>query len=319
MLKLRSLASAPLGIACWAGFAGEHAREAGARVLMLHGIPRRHARLLERIVRYVTRHFDVVPLAELARDAARGAPVGHKLAISFDDGLRNNVEIAYPILKAHGAPATFVVCPELVERDAWLWNHEARQRLRRLEAGPRREIAAELACDAEVESIVERMKRLPLAARRRAEARIRHATPGFAPTPEERHEFDLASWTELRSLDPQLVTIGSHTLTHPILPSLDAGEAEEEIAQSRRLLERKLGREVQLFAYPNGDIDAAALACVRRHYRAAVTVEEGWVSSPCDPFLLPRISVPASVLRLALSLHRNRGAQPEVWATISPV
>ncbi len=318
MVKLHALASAPVAIAFWLGVAGERARQAGARILMLHGIPRRHALLLERIVRYVARHFEVVPLAEIAREASRGAPVARKLALSFDDGLRNNVEIAYPILRKHGVPATFFVCPGLVERGAWLWNHEARQRLKRLALGARSEIAAELGCDGEVESLIYRMKRLPLAQREAAEERIREATPGFSPTPEERHEFDVASWKELRSLDPQLVAIGSHTLTHPILPTLAPAQAQAEIAESRRLLERKLAREVELFAYPNGDISASTLAFVRSSYRAAVTVETGWVASPRDPFLLPRINVPGSVLRLVLALHRNPQPEPPAWPSVSP-
>jgi len=54
------------------------------------------------------------------------------------------------------------------------------------------------------------MKRLPLREREHAETRIRAATPHFAPTAEERHEFDLAGWDELRALEPRIVTIGSH-------------------------------------------------------------------------------------------------------------
>jgi peptidoglycan/xylan/chitin deacetylase (PgdA/CDA1 family) len=148
------------------------------------------------------------------------------------------------------------------------------------------------------------MKTLAPRRRREVEARVRAATPNFAATAAERHEFELAHWDELRSLDPKIVAIGSHTLTHPILPYLSAAELEAEVAGSRRLLEERLDREVDFFAYPNGDSDARAHACVRASYRGAVTVEQGCVEAGCDPHLLPRINVPDGVLRLALALHR---------------
>jgi len=291
----KALARAPLALAYWLGVAGGAQRERScARILMLHGTPRRYAPAFERQLRFLMRQFEIVPLAALA-DALESetAPLRRRVALTFDDGLRSNVEVAYPVLRRLGVPATFFVCPALVDHGRWLWNHEARQRLQRLP------LKAE-----EIEAKVESMKRLDMADRMREEERIRAATPGFAPTAAERSDFDLASWEELRRLDPRVVTIGSHTLTHPILTSLDAVALEREVAQSRRLLETRLGRPVELFAYPNGDQSAAVRECVRRHYRAAVSVEEGWVGPLCDPYLMPRVSVPSGALRLAWALHR---------------
>src|SRR4051794_25527888 len=107
-MKLRQLALAPRAIGYWLGIAGQGIRDDGsARILMLHGIPRRHARLFERVIRYVRRHFQVVPLRDLVAEKAPSS--NRRMAITFDDGLRNNLEVAYPVLKAHGVPATFFV------------------------------------------------------------------------------------------------------------------------------------------------------------------------------------------------------------------
>lgn len=306
-MKLRRLASAPLALGYWSGVLGARRRANGrARILRLHGVTRRQARAFERAMRYVRREFEVVPLDTLLRMAAQpDARFRRQLAITFDDGLRNNVEVAYPVLKRLGLPATFFVCPQLVDEGRWLWNHEARQRLRRLAEGARAGIAGELGCAGDVESIVARMKDLPLAEREHAESRIRAASRAFSPTAEERHAFDLAGWVELRGLDPRLVTLGSHTLTHPILTRLDPAALEREVAGSRRALEERIQRPAGLFAYPNGDLNDGVLDCVRRTYRAAVTVEEGQAAAGCDPHLLPRINVPGSLLRLVLALHRD--------------
>lgn len=304
MPKLRSLHSAPLALAYWLGIAGSAQRQSGcARILMFHGTPRHRAGQFERVLRYIKRQFEVVPLGSLpdAIDSPT-APLRRKVVLTFDDGLRNNVQVAYPILQRLGLPATFFVCPGLIERGQWLWNHEARQRLLRLPSLER--ISGETGGPAEVEAFIEWMKALELSSRITVEGRIRAATPDFAPSATQKHELDLAGWDELRRLDPRIITIGSHTLSHPILTNLKLQEMEIEVAQSRRMLEARLRRTVDLFAYPNGDLNTAVHECVRRHYRAAVSVEEGWVGALCDPHLLPRVSASWSTLKLARILHR---------------
>ncbi|HZM35561.1 MAG TPA: polysaccharide deacetylase family protein [Burkholderiales bacterium] len=284
-LRARGLARVP--VALWRVWGTRRAaRAAPARILMFHGTPRTEAVALERQLRYLARRFEVVGLEGIA-GGRRGA-----LALTFDDGLRSNVEVAYPILRRLGLPATFFVCPALIDERRWLWNHEARARLRSLGAGA-----------ADIDRLIEQMKRLDLATRRVVERRIEEDTPGYRPSDEEREAFDLASWEELRRLDPTLVTIGSHTLSHPILSSLTPAQAEEEICGSRELLEKRLGRRAELFCYPNGEINETALRLARRAYRLAVTGAQEDVRPGSDPLRLPRLAAPQGLLRLAWQLH----------------
>lgn len=271
-------------VARLAGVAGRGEPRAGARILMFHGTPRRQAGELRRQLAYLKRRFRILPLEAFAS----GEVPPDALALTFDDGLRSNVTVAYPILKSLGLPATYFVCPGLIDAGAWLWNHEARQRLYSLGRAAR-----------EVEATVEWMKTLDIATRREAERRVRDITPGFVPSAAQREEFDLASWEELAGLDPALVTLGSHTLSHPILTTLTSAEARTEIRESRELIEKRLRRPAELFCYPNGDVDPAASEAVRRHYRAAVTTRPGSVVPGCDRFRLPRWAAPRGLLRLA--------------------
>lgn len=302
MLSASTICSAPVAFANWLGIAGHDERPV-ARILLYHGTPRRHAAALERQLRWLKRRFSVVPLRSIVAAAHNGGSVGRKVALTFDDGLRSNVDVAYPILHKLALPATFFICPGLVDRAGWLWTHEARRRLARLPAQARRELAAELNAPAGIEGFVEWMKTLELAARRRVEARLSDATPGFAPTAQERDDFDLASWPELRRVDPALVSIGSHSLTHAILPGTPPDEMEVEVRESRRRLEDRLERPIDVFAYPNGNYDATTEACVRRHYRAAVTDLRGWVRRGADAHRLPRLAAPTGVLRLARRVY----------------
>jgi peptidoglycan/xylan/chitin deacetylase (PgdA/CDA1 family) len=261
------------------------------RILMYHGTPRADAAALERQLRVLALVFPIVPLEDIASGAHKNGRA--RAALTFDDGLRSNVEVAYPILRKLGLSATFFVCPGLIERGAWLWNHEARERLRTLAPSALAQLAGFVGGPNELEAFIEWMKSLKLAARERVEEAIRDATPRFEPTRAQHEEFDLAGWPELRRLDPRTVTIGSHTMTHPILTSLDAVQTETQLRESRAVLEKELERPVTLFCYPNGDVDQAVVATARRYYRSAVTVEPGTVAAGGDPHLLPRFAAHA--------------------------
>ena len=268
------------------------------RILMYHGTPAADAAALERQLRVLSLVFPIVPLEHVVSGRSRNGRA--RVALTFDDGLRSNVSVAYPILRKLGLSATFFVCPGLIERDAWLWNHEARERLRTLAPAALAELAASVGAPAQLEPFVEWMKTLAIAARRRVEEAIRAATPRFKPTRGQHEEFDLAGWDELARLDERVVTLGSHTMTHPILTSLSVAETEAELRDSRATLEKRLQRPVTLFCYPNGDLNDAAVSSARRYYRSAVTVDPGTVPPIADPHRLPRFAAhPRGSRRLA--------------------
>lgn len=102
--------------------------------------------------------------------------------------------------------------------------------------------------------------------------------------------WPILSWDELRALSRDGFEIGSHTSTHPHLPTLDDASLVEELAGSRRELEQRLGTEVSSFCYPFGDHDARTRAAVRAAgYRGACTTEFGASLPAHDRIGLPRI------------------------------
>jgi peptidoglycan/xylan/chitin deacetylase (PgdA/CDA1 family) len=281
-------------------------RRPGARIIMHHGVTRETARAFAAQVDYLAARFAIVPLREiLQRLGTREGPRPNDLALTFDDGLRNNATIAYPILRRRGVTATFFVCPGLIDAHRWLWNHDARERLASLAPGARAELARAVGAPAaETEPVIEWMKTLDVATRADVETTVRAATPRFAPTRAQRERFDLARWADRRALDPRVVEIGSHTMSHVILAGLGADDAVREVAESRRVLERRLARPVELFAYPNGVYDDQAVAIVRRSYRGAVSTIPAVVGRDDDPHRAPRIPAPDGLPLLAWRLHR---------------
>lgn len=259
-------------------------------------------------LRYLVRHFKVVPLdTMLDRLTNSSVTLTNEIALTFDDGLRNNLTVVYPILRKLNLPATFFVCPGLVDSGAWLWNHEMRCRLQTLAPPTLAELRIKLLTPGtSADGIVEWMKTLRLSQRRHAETIIQQASSEFCPTDAQRTDFDMMNWDDLLSLDPELITVGSHTQTHPILTTLNAQELEWELWESRRCLEKRLQRTVDLFCYPNGSYDERAYQAVKKFYRAAVAAESGMVDGrqTIDLHRLPRIPSAERAALTAWRLHR---------------
>ncbi|HSK45641.1 MAG TPA: polysaccharide deacetylase family protein [Candidatus Binatia bacterium] len=304
--ELKSLGHA---ISFRSGLSSVIARHQGCgRILMYHGVARQGAQALVEQLRYLVRHFKVVPMEAMVNRLDKGSvPLAHEIVLTFDDGLRNNFTVVYPILRELQVPATMFVCPALMESGEWLWNHEMRCRLQTLAAPDLAALRMKLlAPGTSVDAIVEWMKTLRLPQRRLAEVTIRQASAGFRPTAAQREAFDIMDWKDLRALDRDLITVGSHTLSHPILTTLSGEEIESEILESRRCLEQQLERPVDFFCYPNGAYDKRAYQVVQKTYRAAVTTESGVIdgSQGLDRHRMPRIPSAESAALTAWRLHR---------------
>lgn len=104
-------------------------------------------------------------------------------------------------------------------------------------------------------------------------------------------EFQSLSWSMLRTMIDQGVTIGSHTRTHVLLPSHDPQQVMNELRGSREILQAELGVSAEFLAYPDGQFnERIASAAESAGYAAALTI--------CSHLSheRPRYSVPRTVL-----------------------
>jgi peptidoglycan/xylan/chitin deacetylase (PgdA/CDA1 family) len=296
-----------VGFSCGVSAIMAH-RQGGMRILMYHGVGTDDFTTETFItgLRYVRKHFDVVPLSIIVENVRDGkAGTGREVAITFDDGLRNNFTVLYPILQRIECPATFFVVPQALEKNEWIWTHDVRERLSSLSEVDCYVFAGELqAPSSECFGIIDWMKTVPNKQRLEIQQRIRDRTKSFVPTPTQHHKYDLMDWEELQSLNPRLITIGSHSMTHPILSNISGDEIQTEIVESRRLLEERLQRPVEYFCYPNGNYDDTIVAAVRKTYTAAIAVTAKTVTAGEDLYRLPRVSAAADPEMLAWRLHR---------------
>ena len=89
-----------------------------------------------------------------------------------------------------------------------------------------------------------------------------------------------------------LVTIGAHTVTHPVLSELGVTACHREITESKFACEALIGAPVTAFAYPYGDFDAKARDAVKTAgFTFACSTRHGPASASSDMFALPRVHV----------------------------
>lgn len=109
---------------------------------------------------------------------------------------------------------------------------------------------------------------------------------------------DLMTWSEVRELHSCGVRFGSHTVSHPELETLDEKQIDEEVGQSKKTLEDKLGVPIKTFAYPyafpehNKPFARRLAEILESHgYELGVSTIIGRARNTDNPFLLPRLPV----------------------------
>ncbi|RLA43242.1 MAG: hypothetical protein DRR42_22055, partial [Gammaproteobacteria bacterium] len=114
----------------------------------------------------------------------------------------------------------------------------------------------------------------------------------FADRPAPSHYNKYLDWCQVAEMKGSGITFGSHAVSHRILDRLDDSECLSELVVSREALEHELCEPVHSFAYPNGDNNARVRDLVKScGYSVAFATDQGFYSSGCDQFRIPRINV----------------------------
>src|SRR5882672_1538142 len=240
----------------------------------------------------------ILPLGAALSHMQSGTLPAAAVSLTFDDGYRDNYTVAAPVLTSFGVGATFFVATGFMDGGA-MWNDQAIETLRRhtgksLDLTPLGlgvyDMSTDQARTQAVRLLLSKLKYLPPEERAKTVAAIADAV-GSAP-----REQCMMTPDEIVGLRRAGMEIGAHTVSHPILAKLDSAAADDEIAASKKALERILGDSIELFAYPNGkpgvDYKPEHVESVRRSgFTAAVTTATGYASAHSDRLQLPRIAL----------------------------
>jgi peptidoglycan/xylan/chitin deacetylase (PgdA/CDA1 family) len=263
----------------------------------------------------LARDWYPLSLAELVEGFARRHLPERAVAVTFDDGYADNLEIAAPILVEHRIPATLFVATDLVDAGGLPWWDQLASLLLEparlpptltLSSGGDRWRIPPLAADelrpspnapqpwnAEPGTRLRTFYEVWLALRV-LDAPTRDAAldeiAGWAGAPRSSERVVL-TWEQVREFAalPGLA-LGAHTRTHPNLATCSRQDARAEIAGGADRLRAQTGVEVQQFAYPFGTWTRGVARLVADlGFRGAYTTAGNAISWNSAPYALPRV------------------------------
>jgi peptidoglycan/xylan/chitin deacetylase (PgdA/CDA1 family) len=236
----------------------------------------------------------------LAKAGNAGSRAKVRVALTFDDGWRDNYSTALPLARKHEVPFTVFICPGFIEHreSFWpaavvrLWKAAARSgRLQQLHALWRASVPG---ASGERDTLDDLMNDLKLIERTRRDAFIAAAGSlgGNGHFPELVEDGgDFLTWEQIREMAEQGVSFGSHTDSHRILAKIPADEALREMQLSKAAVEAKL-KSCSLLAYPNGDwSETTRTLAAQCGYRWAFANSPGVWRAETNPFSIPRVNI----------------------------
>jgi peptidoglycan/xylan/chitin deacetylase (PgdA/CDA1 family) len=272
---------------------------------------------------YLKRNFEVLPMADLVDGV-----VSHKLrkavAVTFDDGFKDNYSNAAPLLDWTEVPATFYVATTAMQDGKVYWwdalqhivfdSHVLPQRLEIDIAGERVQFPFCLDNHILNPRLINQIHawnfNLPIPNERVAlYMMLWHRIKPLGYAQQNAVIDQIRDWArcgevayregatmsvhEMQMLDQNpLFTIGAHSVHHALLSQRDPVEQAYEVTESKRQIEKWLGKPVNGFAYPYGNYSEVTQKLLKESgFRYAVSTESKAVTEEDDPFALPRIQV----------------------------
>ena len=175
---------------------------------------------------HIARHYRVMTVEDLAAGLQEGRVPKNALAITFDDGYRDNFTHAAPILKRLGLPATIFLVTGHIDTPRALWFDRLAMAFksataRRVELADGQLLSLGTVSDrlAALDAALTHLKRLSDDERTDS---VEQLMILLRPNP-ERPKRLMLSWDEVDALRGLGFSIGAHTITHPILSRLTAG------------------------------------------------------------------------------------------------
>lgn len=257
------------------------------------------ARRFDTVLTWIGEQFRVLPPLQACEDLVTGTLPARAAIISFDDGYRDNHDVAMPILKKQGMQAAFFVATGYLG-DGIQFNDRLIEAFRELQGDTLSvgwlglgtlNIGSLNDRLQSLERVREAVKYLAMESRLQAVERIESVSRASGCS--LRRARVMMTAEEVASLARNGMEIGGHTVHHPILQTVDDVTAYNEIAGGRDALSGILGRAPLMFSYPNGKLSAdfspkhAAMAS-SAGFRFAFSTQRGVATPDTDPMLLPR-------------------------------
>ncbi|MEM7116463.1 MAG: polysaccharide deacetylase family protein [Chloroflexota bacterium] len=261
----------------------------------------------ERQMAFVAKWFNVVRMEDVVAWLKNGRSLPpYPALITFDDGYRDNLTHAFPILQKYNLPATIFLATDYIGKQspffwdlaAYCFHHTKHSEVnlpflgKQQWANPDEREAVMSAWLGQLKAILEEEKwtavsQLP-------------SLLGVA-IPDNAFAQLTLSWDEVCHLQQHNIHMGAHTHTHPILTRLAPEQAEQEIITSKREIETRTGQLVISFAYPNGLTDD--YAPIHATYLQQANIPLAFTLAPAPAYLSEIQQAPHTIRRILIDRH----------------
>ena len=259
----------------------------------------------EALISYLHANCEIVALSGVSPDW-KSSSQRPRVAVTFDDGWKDMVGIAHPIVLKYGVPVTVFVCPGLVGQQRPFWPEQVSRAWSNAATSKTASDAFSIAC-AEwfkerrfepslgrgLHDLIIRLKGVSPEQRKGILQRLSAIGESAKPSGQMDSSLEATlSWQDVSALNGEGCTFGSHSHTHEILTVLKLEEARQELRESKEVIETILASECRMFAYPNGSWSHKVRDLVAQlGYSQAFINEPGIWRPETDSCLIPRINV----------------------------
>jgi len=262
-----------------------------------------HVKLFEREMAFINKWFNIISMDELIDQIKKKKNFDKPtMAITFDDGYRDNYTLAYPILKKYDLPAIIYLVSGLIGTSQRAWLDEVdfallntkENKLKFPSLLGEKTLNILSTQDKQKANILigEKLKRVE------NESKFKLIDELFDRLKVKRNIYSendrvMMNWEEAKEMSDNKISFGAHTVSHPILTQLPLDEAKKEISTSKQVIEKELNTPVNHFAFPNGSSldfnEELRKYCVKLGFKSVSTGEYGINKKNSNPYYIKRI------------------------------
>ncbi|KPJ66672.1 MAG: hypothetical protein AMJ43_07255 [Coxiella sp. DG_40] len=244
--------------------------------------------------------YSFVTMSQLLNALANNSKIYKFVTLTFDDGFKNVMENAYPVMLQLNAKGCFYLVTDIIGGKRLLWTDYIDVMIGNQNTGKYEFFfKGEKVCYMlnTVEDYINTMTDIKQKLRSISnKERIEHMKQFNFNDQEIKHvpqEFITTNWLEIKNCDKKVLEIGSHTATHPNCTNLRSKvEFKKELKESKSKTEQMVGYDVNHFSYPAGDYNSEIIKKLKDYgYKSAVTIIPGFNDKNTDLFQLRRIGV----------------------------
>ena len=273
----------------------------------------------------------IVDLQQSSHAGSRNSSSKNRFSmITFDDGYLDNFELAFPVLKSHGVPGVFFIATGFLDTGQLAWWDEIAWMVRSSRRVMTRlpsewELPALPLDKAQCASSIQKLLRCyyELDGSRTVAFLddVAEAT-GSGRAPADASVGLWMNWDNVREMRREKMSIGAHTVNHPVLSTLPFDEQNAEVAESRLRIEQELGEFVTALSYPVGSRQAfntdTRTALQNSDFDWAFSYYGGFLnrsavgaSEPFDRLDIPRVAIESDT---SLNEVRSICSLPQIFA-----